>query len=111
SRAPPATGSTARRKDAPSSAANPCARSKIPLVVAAALFAPFPCAHSTNQGCGSHKDGFTSPKLPRLICREVGSSVPQFAVLINVAASAGARNFCVPLFLALGRASCAQLHN
>src|SRR5207245_9596228 len=54
SRSPPATGSTARRKDAPPSAATPCARSTVPLVVAAALFDPFPCADSTNQRCGSH---------------------------------------------------------
>src|ERR1019366_9501710 len=54
SRAPPALGSAARRTDAPPSVANPCARSKAPLVVAAALFGPSPCAHSTNQRCGSH---------------------------------------------------------
>src|ERR1039458_411195 len=52
--APPATGSAVHRKNAARSVATPCARSKAPLVVAAVLFVPSPCVHSTDQRCGSH---------------------------------------------------------
>ncbi|SRR5258708_5547032 len=53
-RAPPALGSDARRKGAPPSAVTPCARSTRALVVPASLSTHGPCAHSTDDFCGSH---------------------------------------------------------
>src|SRR6266446_4920060 len=81
SRAPPATRSTARRKDAPPSAANLCAQSKVPLVVAASLFGPFPCAHSTNQRCGSHNLFSQESRLAPRAAR-AQTSVPRLPITI-----------------------------
>src|SRR5205823_915607 len=49
----PAVGSAVRKTDALPSAASLSVRSKSPLVVAASLFGPLPCAQSTAHCCES----------------------------------------------------------
>src|SRR6266705_130704 len=62
-RNPPITRSTAYRKDAPAPPPTPCARSRCLLASPHHSACSSPCAHSTNDPCGSPHLLFQVPRL------------------------------------------------
>src|SRR6267154_2562765 len=62
-RHPPVTRSTAYRKDAPAPPPTPCARSRCLLASPHHSAYSSPCAHATNDPCGSHHLFFQVPRL------------------------------------------------